>query len=388
MAFIFADRVKETSATTGTGTMTLAGAVTGFQAFGDALSNADECYYCITDGTDWEIGIGTYTTSGTTLSRDTILDSSNAGSAVNWTAATEVFLTHPAIYTANTVVNVGSSTDNRIARFDGTSGLVLQNSPVAIDDSGNMTGIGNLNGVTAPTAQFTTAKDTLLGNQSGVNTGDQDISGITANANAIAALATVASTGDYDDLSNKPDLGAANIISLIGPYLFPVGRVIEWTANDPGGSLGSGGLGFGTWERVEGRFIIGASDSDSDFDQGDTGGSKTQASNVTVATQPTFSVNSHSHPLSNAGGVPFALTSSTTDVTRNGPNPGIASSGNRQTSMSWGGGGNAITTSLGLVGDTDSATSTTTRTNDVALTNNATSVQQKYQVEYMWKRTA
>ena len=96
MAFVVKDRVKETSTTTGTGTFTLAGASTGFQAF-SVIGDGNTTYYTITDGTDWEVGIGTYTSSGTTLSRDTILESSNAGSAVNWGAGSkDVFCTYPA----------------------------------------------------------------------------------------------------------------------------------------------------------------------------------------------------------------------------------------------------------------------------------------------------
>jgi len=96
MAFVVKDRVKETTTTTGTGTLTLAGASTGFQAF-SVIGNGNSTYYTITDGTDWEVGIGTYTSSGTTLSRDTILESSNSGSAVNWSAGSkDVFCTYPA----------------------------------------------------------------------------------------------------------------------------------------------------------------------------------------------------------------------------------------------------------------------------------------------------
>ena len=83
MALVLKDRVKETTTTTGTGTLTLAGAATGFQSF-SVIGNGNTTYYTITDGTDWEVGIGTYTSSGTTLSRDTILESSNSGNAVNW----------------------------------------------------------------------------------------------------------------------------------------------------------------------------------------------------------------------------------------------------------------------------------------------------------------
>jgi hypothetical protein len=98
MALVLPDRVKETTTTTGTGTITLAGAVTGFQSF-SAVGNANTTYYCIASQTnsEWEVGIGTYTASGTTLSRTTILASSNAGSAVNFSAGTkDVFVTYPA----------------------------------------------------------------------------------------------------------------------------------------------------------------------------------------------------------------------------------------------------------------------------------------------------
>ena len=100
MALVIADRVKETTNTTGTGTITLAGAASGFQSFG-AVGNGNTTFYTIAGqtGNEWEVGIGTYTASGTTLSRDTILASSNSGSAVNFSAGTkDVFVTYPASY--------------------------------------------------------------------------------------------------------------------------------------------------------------------------------------------------------------------------------------------------------------------------------------------------
>lgn len=93
---LVADRVAETTTTTGTGTVTLAGAKTGYQAFTTAFSTGAKVYYCITDNTNWEVGVGTFTTVGTTLSRDSIFASSNAGAAVNWGAGTrDVFCTAP-----------------------------------------------------------------------------------------------------------------------------------------------------------------------------------------------------------------------------------------------------------------------------------------------------
>lgn len=96
MPLIVKDRVKVTSTTTGTGTFTLGSAVDGFQSF-SVIGDGNQTYYTITNGTDWEVGIGTYTSSGTTLSRDVILESSNAGSAVDWLAGDkDVFVTYPA----------------------------------------------------------------------------------------------------------------------------------------------------------------------------------------------------------------------------------------------------------------------------------------------------
>jgi hypothetical protein len=95
MAFVVADRVKVTSTTTGTGTYTLGSASTGFQDF-TVIGDGNTTYYTATDGTDWEVGIGTYTASGTTLSRDAILSSSNSDNAVSWGAGDkDVFVTYP-----------------------------------------------------------------------------------------------------------------------------------------------------------------------------------------------------------------------------------------------------------------------------------------------------
>jgi len=100
MALVISDRIKETTTTTGTGTYTLGGAITGFETFTANLSNADTTYYCCTDGTDFEVGLGTFASSGTTLARTAILSSSNSNSAVNWTSGTRnIFCTLPAAKT-------------------------------------------------------------------------------------------------------------------------------------------------------------------------------------------------------------------------------------------------------------------------------------------------
>jgi len=100
MALVLADRVKETTTVTGTGVATLLGAATGFQSFA-VVGNTNTTYYTIAGqtGNEWEVGIGTYATSGTTLTRTTILANSSATqpSAISFSSGTkDVFITYPA----------------------------------------------------------------------------------------------------------------------------------------------------------------------------------------------------------------------------------------------------------------------------------------------------
>jgi hypothetical protein len=95
MALVLADRVLETTTSTGSGTITLAGAKQGYQSFA-VIGNGNQTYYTIAGGSQWEVGIGTYTSSGTTLSRDTVLSSSNSDTKVTFSAGTkDVFVTYP-----------------------------------------------------------------------------------------------------------------------------------------------------------------------------------------------------------------------------------------------------------------------------------------------------
>ena len=92
MALVINDRVKETSTTTGTGTLNLAGAATGFEGFVAGIATGNTTYYAIwNQGTsEWEVGLGTVTdATPDTLSRDTIISSSNGDAAVDFAAGTK-----------------------------------------------------------------------------------------------------------------------------------------------------------------------------------------------------------------------------------------------------------------------------------------------------------
>ena len=112
MALVVKDRVRENSTTTGTGTFTLSGAVTGFQTFSTAIGNTNTTYYAIVNQGEWEVGLGTV--GAGTLSRDTVL-SSSTGSKVDFTSGTkDVFCTYPSVksvYRNGSDVAVLTSTD-------------------------------------------------------------------------------------------------------------------------------------------------------------------------------------------------------------------------------------------------------------------------------------
>ena len=109
MALALKDRVQETGTANTTVSFTLSGAVTGFQAF-SVVGDTNTTYYAATDASgNWEVGIGTYSTTGPTLTRTTILSSSNSGIAVTFSGAVNVFVTYPSSYAAWSSNNPGTS---------------------------------------------------------------------------------------------------------------------------------------------------------------------------------------------------------------------------------------------------------------------------------------
>jgi hypothetical protein len=177
MALVLKDRVLETCTSPGTGAVTLLGAVTGYQTFSSAIGNANTCYYTIADqsSSNWEVGIGTYTTSGNTLTRTTVLSSSNGGSTVNFSVGTQnVFVTYP----SERSVNLSSSalTSGRVT-YATTDGLLT--------DSANLTFNGTI--LTANTLNLTNALTIAYG-----GTGATTVSGAQTNLQVDPAGTAVA----------------------------------------------------------------------------------------------------------------------------------------------------------------------------------------------------
>ena len=152
MALVLSDRVQETTTSPGTGSATLNGAVTGYQAFSAVMSNSDTCYYSIADqgGANWEVGIGTYASSGNQLQRTTVLSSSNGGSLTNFSSGTQaIFITYP----AEKSVNLNSA--GNVSALGNISSGTWQASTVAVFYGGTgtttSTGTGSVVLNTSPT---------------------------------------------------------------------------------------------------------------------------------------------------------------------------------------------------------------------------------------------
>jgi hypothetical protein len=147
MALVINDRVKETSTTTGTGALTFAGAVSGFETFSAGIGNSSTTYYAIVNTdtpTEWEVGLGTLAGDSSTITRTTPISSSNSDSAVDFGSGTkEIFCTLPAskavikdasgnvspggVITGTTVETTGdtAASDNAAMGYTSAEGLIL-----------------------------------------------------------------------------------------------------------------------------------------------------------------------------------------------------------------------------------------------------------------------
>ena len=279
MALVLKDRVQETTTSPGTGDATLLGAVTGFQTFSSAIGNGNTCYYAIADqgGPNWEVGLGTYVSSGNVLQRTTVLSSSAGGTTkANFSSGTQtVFVTYPAEKSVNLdgsgnvsalgTVSSGTWAATTIAVAYGGTGtttstgsgnVVLSNSPSLTTPNlgtpsavtlSNATGLPLSTGVsgTLPTANggtnlssFTTNGALYATSTSALTTGTLPVaSGGTGVTTSTGSGSVVLSTSPT---LTTPNIGAATGTSLVasngvvttGAYggTFTTGIAIDYSA--------------------------------------------------------------------------------------------------------------------------------------------------------------
>jgi hypothetical protein len=142
MAFVINDRVKETTSTLGTGTITLSGAQLGFQSFSSGVGAGNSTYYTIALGSQWEVGIGSLT-NATTFTRDTIISSSNASALVSFsTGIKDIFCSLPAKETPSPVMDPQTFVNTHATTLTDTqtmqSGVLA--GPVSITGTQTVTG--------------------------------------------------------------------------------------------------------------------------------------------------------------------------------------------------------------------------------------------------------
>ena len=203
MALVVNDRVQQTGSANTTVSFTLTGTVTGFQSF-SVVGNGNTTYYAATDSSgNWEVGIGTYSTTGPTLTRTTILSSSNSGSAVTFSGTVTVFVTYPSEksinYDANDVATIGSvlnySDTGIIGSFASTvagyNQVIIQNKSSATNASSNLNVSNNVSTATTGFAELGINSSTFTG------TGSFNIAGAAYLASASTDLA-IGTYGAYN----------------------------------------------------------------------------------------------------------------------------------------------------------------------------------------------
>ena len=197
MAYIQKDRVKETTTTNGTGAVTLAGAVSGFQAFSAVMSVADTCYYVIVSatGTDWETGTGTYS-SASVLTRTTVLSSSNSGNAVSFTSGTKDVFMGPVAERVTDIAHGGTGAT--------TAAQARTNLGVSTGTVTSVSGAGTVSGLTLTGTVTSSGSLTLGGTLSAIPLAT-GVSGTLPVANGGTGVTTSTGTTNVV-LSNSPTL--------------------------------------------------------------------------------------------------------------------------------------------------------------------------------------
>jgi hypothetical protein len=261
MALVLADRVKETTTSTGTGTITLAGASSGFQSF-SVVGDGNTTYYAIVGQgvNEWEVGIGTYTASGTTLSRDTVLASSAGGTTkVTFSAGTkDVFVTYPSsksLYyqdTGGVVINESnSSTALRITNTGTGNSLVVEDSanpdstPFVINPSGII-----VHGTTGSVPVSGVAEYEQL---HGINSGTASRAGAAWSAASASTASSYtfarsrgSSVGDYTTVNSGDTIGLIQFRAADGTQMVPSAYIVGQVDGTPGTNDMPGRLLFST----------------------------------------------------------------------------------------------------------------------------------------------
>lgn len=272
MALVLNDRVVETCTSPGTGAATLLGAVTGFQTFSSGVGNGNTCYYCIADqgGANWEVGIGTFSSTPDTLTRTTPLSGSSA-TPVNFSSGTQnVFVTYPAekkviLDATGNVTALGTVSSGTwqgstvgvsyggtgVTTSTGSGSVVLSSSPaLTTPDLGTPSAVTLTNGTALP---LTTGVSGVLPTANG----GTNLSSFTSNGALYATSTSVLASGTLPVASGGTGVttstGTGSVVLNTSPSLTTPAISVT--------TLGSGSLSFNATNTTNAAEIKGYEDS-------------------------------------------------------------------------------------------------------------------------------